>query len=131
MNKTPVSILLICMLGCSPYKKVTVTGSEQLTNRWKGQTEKAVRSSYGSYKSKSDLSDGFLLRYDYSYLLPAQLQKTSNFQISASNQQSGVMNPQARDPQHPAADDSVIRRMDFYFDKTAHVKYVESTGFPD
>ncbi len=39
--------------------------------------------------------------------------------------------PPAHDPHHPAADDSVIRRMYFYFDKTAHVKYVETDGLPD
>jgi len=131
MNKRPVPILLICLLGCSPYKKVTVTGSEQFTNRWKGQTEQAVRGTYGNYKSKSDLPDGFLIRYDYSYTLTAQLQKTSNIHISASSQQSSVMIPPTHDPQHPAADDSIIRRMYFYFDKTAHVKYVETEGLPD
>jgi hypothetical protein len=131
MDKMLVYIFFLCMLGCSPYKKVVVSGSEQLTNRWKGQTEQAVHNSLGSYKFKSDLSDGFLVRYDYSFVLPKQLNKAGNFQIRASDQRSNVMTPPSGQPEHRSPDDSVIRRMDFYFDKARRVQYVEATGFPD
>lgn len=119
------------MIGCSPYKKVVVTGSEQLTNRWKGQTEQAVRGSLGPYKSKFDLPDGYFVLYDYSYILPPQLKKSGEFQVSASTQQSNLMAPPTPQPDHRSPDDSVIRRMYFYFDKAHLVQSVQATGFPD
>ena len=131
MKRIATYIVFILMISCSPYKKVVVTGSEQLTNRWKGQTEQAVRSSLGPYKSKSDLPDGYLVRYDYSYVLPPQLKKTSEFQISASTQQSNLMAPPTPQPDRLSPDDSIVRRMDFYFDKAHLVQSVQATGFPD
>lgn len=131
MSKTPLYVFLVLTLGCSPYKKVVVSKSDQLTNRWKGQTEETVRNAMGRYKSKTNLSDGFLICYDYSYVLPAQLKKSGDFQVRASTQQSSVMTPAPEHADHASLDDSVIRRMDFYFDKTQHVQYVQATGFPD
>ena len=130
MNINSIYALLIFTIACSPYKKVVVSKSDQLTNRWKGQTEENVRSSMGSYKSRSNFSDGYLIRYDYSYLLLAPSNKSGNFRIRASSQ-SNIMTPAPSHAEHASADDSVIRRMDFYFDKTQHVKYVQATGFPD
>jgi hypothetical protein len=131
MKRPSTYIILILMIGCSPYKKVVVTGSEQLTNRWKGQTEQAVRGSLGPYKSKFDLPDGYFVLYDYSYILPPQLKKSGEFQVSASTQQSNLMAPPTPQPDHRSPDDSVIRRMYFYFDKAHLVQSVQATGFPD
>jgi hypothetical protein len=131
MKATPGFIVLILMMGCSPYKKVVVTGSEQMTNRWKGQTEQAVRSSLGPCKLKSDLPEGYFLLYDYSYVLPPQLNKSGDFQVRASTQQSSPMTPPPPQPDHQSPDDSVIRRMYFYFDKAQRVQSVQATGFPD
>jgi hypothetical protein len=127
--------LLIGLFACSPYKKITVTASDRLTKRWQGATEQAVRASVGPFKERTMLPDGFLLRFDYSYVNILQQTKNSNgFQIKASNQQSRIMTPQASDSyqdHHRSPDDSVIRRMDFYFDKSEHVQSVMATGFPD
>jgi hypothetical protein len=124
-------LFCICLLRCSPYKEVTVTKSDQLTKRWKGETEQAVITSIGSYKSKSALANGFLIRYDYSYLNVPALAKSRDFQIQASNQHTNPMIPSGPQPEHRSAEDSVIRRMDFYFDTAHRVQYVAAIGFPD
>jgi hypothetical protein len=130
MKKSFLYAFLILALGCSPYKKVVVSKTDQLTNRWKGQPEENVRKVMGSYRSKSRLPDGYLIRYDYSYLLPAAVSKSDNFQVRATTQ-SNIMTPAPTHEEHASPDDSVIRRMDFYFDNTRHVQYVQATGFPD
>jgi hypothetical protein len=131
MKAASICVVLILMIGCSPYKKVVVTRSDQLTKRWKGQTEQAVRSSLGPYKSRADLSDGYLVRYDYSYIIPSQIKKSGEFQVTASTQQSNPMGAPTPHSDQRSPDDSVIRRMDFYFDKAHLVQSVEATGFPD
>jgi len=135
MKQSLYAFLFINLIACSPYKKVTVTASDRLTKRWQGATEQAVRASVGPFKERMVLPDGFLLRFDYSYVTIQPQPKNSNgFQIKASNQQSGIMTPQSNDSyqdRHRSPDDSVIRRMDFYLDKTEHVQSVMATGFPD
>jgi hypothetical protein len=90
-----------------------------------------IRKFLGSFKSKSDLPDGYLVLYDYSYVQPPQLKKSGDFQVSASTQQAGLMAPPAPPPDHRSPDDSVIRRMYFYFDKAQVVQSVQASGFPD
>ena len=74
---------------------------------------------------------GYLVLYDYSYVLPSQLKKSGDFQVSASTQQSNPMVPPTPQADHGLPDDSVIRRMYFYFDKAHLVQSVQATGFPD
>jgi hypothetical protein len=134
MKPALYAFLWICLIACSPYKKVTVSMSDRLTKRWKGATEQAVNASVGSYKQRAILPDGFLLRFDYSYISIPQQKKSNDFQVKASNQPSSPMTPLSNDSyynDHRSADDSVIIRMDFYFDKSRHVQYVQATGFPD
>jgi hypothetical protein len=131
----PLIYTFLCMylIACSPYKKITVTASDRLSKRWAGETEQAVKASVGPYKEKTKTDDGYLLRFDYSYLNIAELKKQNGFQVKANNQPSNIMTPNTNDNNNTrrSADDSVIMRMDFYFDKSEHVKYVMAAGFPD
>jgi hypothetical protein len=133
MKLSICAVLFIYLLACSPYKKITLTASDRLTKNWQGATEQAVNKAYGSYKEKKITPDGFLLHFDYSYLFVTPLKKTSEFQVKASNQPNSPMIPRSNDTyiDHRSADDSVIKRIDFYFDKSEHVQYVVATGFPD
>ena len=126
-------VLFIYLLSCSPYKKITLTASDRLTKTWHGATEQAVNKTYGSYKGKSLLADGYLMRFDYSYLSVKALKKPADFQVKASSQPRSPMLPASNGSygDQRSADDSVIRRIDFFFDKTQHVQYVVATGFPD
>jgi hypothetical protein len=130
----PSLYVLLCfyLLACSPYKKITLTASDRLTKRWAGATEQTVKSSVGPYKEKSPTPDGYVLRFDYSYLNIEALKKSNGFQVKASNQPSSIMTPRPNDDNnHRSIEDSVIIRMDFYFDKSQHVQYVMAAGFPD
>ena len=133
MMKSIYAVLFICLLACSPYKKVTLTATERLTKTWQGATEQTVSKTYGYYKEKNTLTDGYLMRFDYSYLLPVTLKKSSDFQIKASNQRTSPMLPQSNNSygNGRSSDDSVIKRIDLYFDKSQHVQSVIATGFPD
>ena len=132
-------IILSYLIACSPYKKVTLSASERLTKKWKGASQENVKEVYGSYKRKIILSDGYLLSYDYSYaikLATAPLQ-SSNFRATVSSSNSSPMLPPSsnsyNDHYHDQIGiaDSVIKRIDFVFDKSQHVNYVEAEGFPD
>ncbi len=133
MKSSVYAFLCMYLISCSPYKKITLTASERLTKQWEGATEQAVKTSVGSYKQRATLPDGYLLRFDYSYLNVAALKKTADFQVKAGNQPSGIMTPRSNDAygNQRSSEDSVIMRMDFYFDNAQHVKYVLTTGFPD
>jgi hypothetical protein len=134
MKTSVYAFFCIHLIACSPYKKVTLTASERLTKRWEGATEQAVQASVGAYKVRTTLSEGYLLRFDYSYLNVQALKKSSGFQVKASNQPSSIMTPRPNDTydnNHRSAEDSVIMRMDFYFTKSQQVRYVMATGFPD
>jgi hypothetical protein len=126
------TLVLIFICACSPYKKITLTASDRLTKDWHGATQQAVYKAYGSYKEKRNAPDGFILRFDYSYLSISPLQKSGDVQVHASTQRSSPMLPASHDTYNQrSADDSVIRRIDFYFDKSEHVQYVIAAGFPD
>ena len=128
-------ILLISLVACSPYKKITLSASDRLTAKWKGASQASVNTAYGTYKRKVILPDGYLLSFDYSYALksfPASSQ-TGDFQAKISDNRSSPMLPPATNPYNGQTGmaDSVIHRIDFVFDTSQHVKYVEAIGLPD
>ncbi|MBS1935804.1 MAG: hypothetical protein JST96_17525 [Bacteroidetes bacterium] len=125
-------LVFIFILSCSPYKKITLTASDRLTKNWHGATEQTVSNAYGAYKEKTNVTDGYIMRFDYSYLSISPLAKSGDVQVHASTQRSSPMLPPSHDTYNQrSADDSVIRRIDFYFDKSDHVQYVIAAGFPD
>lgn len=126
-------ILFICLIACSPYKKIVLSASDRLTENWKGAPEMKVNAAYGSYKKRIILGDGYLLSFDYSYALRSGTERSGTVQVKVSNQPSSPMLPRpdnSYDNQKSVAD-SVIKRIDFFFDKSQHVQYVEAIGFPD
>jgi hypothetical protein len=128
-------ILLIFLIACSPYKKIVLSASDRLTKNWKGASQASVNTAYGTYKRKVILPDGYLLSFDYSYSLksfPASSQ-SGNFQARITENRSSPMLPPATNPYNgqTGVADSVIHRIDFVFDTSQHVKYVEAIGLPD
>jgi hypothetical protein len=129
-------LLYICLSlpACSPYKKVSLSMSDRLTERWKGSTEGEVIKSIGSYKIKKPQADGYVIRFDYSYALAPPATSSTGTHFSVSNQPSSLMIPSEPHTTPPGATgtaDSVIHRLDFYFDGSAHVQTVTATGYPD
>ena len=129
----PYILLPAIVAACSPYKKITLTASDRLTQQWHGATEAAVNTAYGMYKQKSSVADGYLLSFDYSYTPVTPYQKPANYQVSVSRQRSitEIPRPAERTDNHPDINNLVVRRIDFYFDKTKHVEHVQAVGFPD
>jgi len=128
-------ILLISLVACSPYKKITLTASDRLTAKWKGAPQASVITTYGTYKKKITMPDGYLLSFDFSYALkafPASSQSV-DFQARISENRTSPMLPPATNPYNgqTGTGDSVIHRIDFVFDQSQHVKYVEAIGLPD
>ena len=105
--------------------------SERMTNRWKGSTSTQVINAMGSFHSLTKTSDGLILRFDYSYPVVTLPQKENGFQVKASTQPNSLAPRPASEYHSNEQRDSVIKRMDFYFDKTEHLQYVVATGFPD
>jgi hypothetical protein len=126
------TLFCVCLLACSPYKKITLTMSDRLTQRWKGSTEGAVVRAIGSYTGRETQSGGYFLRFDYSYASAGPARNNSGMQVRVSNQPN-TFTPRS-DNSHPdarTAQDSVIKRLEFYFDQSHHVQYVMATGYPD
>jgi hypothetical protein len=129
--------LFLCLsfLACSPYKKVALSMSDRLTERWKGSTEGEVIKSIGSYKTKLPRPDGYIIRFDYSYALAIPATSSSGgVHFGISNQPTSLMvptAPQSTPPGVGGAADSVIHRLDFYFDGSSRVQSVTATGYPD
>ncbi len=115
--------------------------SEQLTTRWKGVSPDAVIAAVGSYKSKTPHDQGYILRFDFSYAKPtpaAPSQKNTSYRIEAGSDPYSNKNPNLVPRFNPSPDvkrflasDSVIKFMDFYFDKTGTVNSVYAQGYPD
>jgi hypothetical protein len=61
-------IVLLCLVACSPYKKITLTASDRLTEKWKGASQASVNTAYGTYKRKIIMPDGYLLSFDFCLL---------------------------------------------------------------
>jgi hypothetical protein len=135
MKRPVYTFLCICLLACSPYKKVTVTMSDRLTNRWKGASEGDVVRGVGSFTSRETQPGGYCLHYNYSYALQRLPDNKGNTQVRVSSQPGSPMTPPppttTYHDDYKSASDSVIKRMDFYFDGAHHVQSVMATGFPD
>jgi len=115
--------------------------SDRLTTRWKGTEEKSVLESMGAYSNKIPKPEGYALRYDYSYAIITNhsipLKDPKGLQIKAGTDRSANSITPRAEPGIPTyrenatRPDSVIKSIDFYFDKTKHVKYVYAEGYPD
>jgi hypothetical protein len=143
MKKANYIVLISLFIACSPYKKVTLTMSDKLTNRFKGYSEGAVLDAVGKQTKRINQPDGYILRFDYSYALSMQLPTASNpnamhFSARAGdpygNRSQANKNNTAVDHNYingRSAADSVIKFTDFYFDRTKHVTAVYAEGYPD
>lgn len=132
--------LILLLAACSPNKKMVLTMSERMTNRWKGATETNVVNGVGSYQSKVNTQDGYKLRFDYSYDMVSKLEKELPLRTTATvgsrdskgnpvlvpkNNPAPVVNNQRYNTQR------IVKYMDFYFDAAQRVQQVVAEGYPD
>ncbi len=115
--------------------------SDRLTTRWKGSEEKSVLEAMGAYSTKIPKPEGYALRYDYSFAIITNhttLSKdTKGLQIKAgTDRNANSITPRA-EPGIPTyrepgtRPDSVIKSIDFYFDRSKRVVSVYAEGYPD
>ncbi|HSF44778.1 MAG TPA: hypothetical protein VLA58_02165, partial [Chitinophagaceae bacterium] len=53
--------LFFILFSCSPYRKVTVSASEYMTNKMRGSTHAEVIRSLGTYTKRTDVEGGYRL----------------------------------------------------------------------
>ncbi len=108
--------------------------SDQLTSRWKDASETMVISKMGPYKSKVEQGEGYVIRFDYSYAHVEAVKSKSPIQVKAAFSSSiNSLTPRNNDMNTGprSAEDSVIKFIDFYFNKLQRVHSVYAAGYPD
>jgi hypothetical protein len=131
-------LLLLSAAACSPYKKTILTMGEQMTNRFKGATEKEVLDAMGTGHTRAEQANGYLLRFDYSYNITGKLQQPNAAPTRTTDrngqpilvQKNSVAPPtQYSNTRYNAS--RVNKFLEFYFDIGKRVQYVYAEGYPD
>ena len=143
MIKKLLSIGIVILTACSPYKKIVITMSNIQTENWMDKPESNVISKLGPYKTKTLNEMGYVLLFDYSSYnhTPQKAQPPTKYQpnMNASvgrNRQLIQPTNYVTTSAKPGLDVNkfeIIREkaMKFYFDKNKNVIYVDAIGYPD
>jgi hypothetical protein len=135
--------LLLIFFSCSPYKKVTVSASEYMTNNMKGSTHADVIKSLGTYTKRTDVEGGYKLLFDYSFTLndgadKAQIyQKQNSVRPTTTNLDPKKMNidPRSSSEKQPNmaqfGDTRMAKFIEVSFNNDGKVQTVKAEGFPD
>jgi outer membrane protein assembly factor BamE (lipoprotein component of BamABCDE complex) len=142
MIKKLLSIGIVILTACSPYKKIVIPMSKIQSENWMDKPEALVISKLGPYKAKSLNETGYVLIFDYSSYnhTPQKVQApTNNYQPNMSvgnNRQIIQPTTYVTSSAKPGLDVNkyeIIKEkaMKFYFDKNKNVIYVDAVGYPD
>ena len=141
-NRIQVFILLL-LFSCSPYKKVTVSASDYMTNNMKGTTHADVIRSLGTYTKRTDVEGGYKLLFDYSFTLNDGADKTKIYQKQSSVRPTPTSldpNKMNVDPRSPSekqpnmaqfGDTRMAKFIEVSFNSDGRVQTVKAEGFPD
>lgn len=141
-NLLPAFFLLV-IFSCSPYKKVTVSASEYMTNNMKGSTHADVIKSLGTYTKRTDVENGYKLLFDYSFTLNDGANKTQNYKkVNSSSPAMPSLDPKKMniDPRSSSdkqpsmaqfGDTKMAKFLEVSFDNNGKVQSVRAEGFPD
>jgi hypothetical protein len=141
MIKKLLSIVIVILTGCSPYKKIVIPMSTLQTENWMDKPEAMVISKLGPYKTKTLNETGYILSFDYSSYnhTPQKAQTPTKYQpnVNAGNNRQ-IIQPTtyvttSAKPRLDVNQFEIIREkaMKFYFDKNKNVIYVDAIGYPD
>ena len=143
MIKKLLSIGIVILTACSPYKKIVIPMSTLQTENWMDKPEALVISKLGPYKTKTLNETGYVLLFDYSSYnhTPQKAQPPTNYQpnMNASvgrNRQLIQPTTYVTTSAKPRLDVNQFeiikeKAMNFYFDKNKKVIYVNAVGYPD
>jgi hypothetical protein len=143
MIKKLLSIGIVILTACSPYKKIVIAMSTIQTENWMDKPEAMVISKLGPYKTKTLNETGYILLFDYSSYnhTPQKAQPPTNYE---PNMNTNVRNNRqiiqpttyvtsSAKPRLDINQFEIIKEkaMRFYFDKNKNVIYVDAIGYPD
>ena len=143
MIKKLLSIGIVILTACSPYKKIVIPMSTLQTENWMDKPEAMVITKLGPYKTKTLNETGSVLLFDYSSYnhTPQKAQPPTNYQpnMNASVGRNGqLIQPTtyvttSAKPRLDVNQFEIIKEkaMKFYFDKNKNVIYVDAIGYPD
>ena len=143
MIKKLLSIGIVILTACSPYKKIVIPMSTLQTENWMDKPEAMVITKLGPYKTKTLNETGYVLLFDYSSYnhTPQKAQPPTNYQpnMNASVGRNGqLIQPTtyvttSAKPRLDVNQFEIIKEkaMKFYFDKNKNVIYVDALGYPD
>lgn len=143
MIKKLLSIGIVILTACSPYKKIVIPMSKIQTENWMDKPEAMVITKLGPYKTKTLNETGYVLLFDYSSYnhTPQKAQPPTNYQpnMNASVGRNGqLIQPttyvtSSAKPRLDVNQFEIIKEkaMKFYFDKNKNVIYVDAIGYPD
>ena len=143
MIKKLLSIGIIILTACSPYKRIVIPMSTLQTENWMDKPEAMVITKLGPYKTKTLNETGYVLLFDYSSYnhTPQKAQPPTNYQpnMNASVGRNGqLIQPttyvtSSAKPRLDVNQFEIIKEkaMKFYFDKNKNVIYVDAIGYPD
>jgi hypothetical protein len=143
MRKSVSLSLLIILVSCSPYKKVTVSASEYMTNNMKGSTHADVIKSLGTYTKRTDVEGGYKLLFDYSFTLNDGASKTQTYQKQNSvrpttprlDPKQMNIDPRSSSEKQPGmaqfGDTKMAKFLEVSFTNEGLVQSVRAEGFSD
>ena len=143
MIKKLLSIGIVILTACSPYKKIVIPMSTLQTENWMDKPEAMVITKLGPYKTKTLNETGYVLLFDYSSYnhTPQKAQPPTNYQpkMNASVGRNGqLIQPTtyvttSAKPRLDVNQFEIIKEkaMKFYFDINKNVIYVDAIGYPD
>lgn len=136
-------LFLLLVLSCSPYKKVTVSASEYMTNNMKGSTHADVIKSLGTYTKRTDVENGYKLLFDYSFTQNDGADKMKNYKkvsdyrpnnVSVDPKKMNIDTRSASEKQPLMAqfgDTKMAKFLEVSFNQEGRVQSVKAEGFPD
>jgi hypothetical protein len=143
MKNLLYTFLLLVIFSCSPYKKVTVSASEYMTNNMRGSTHADVIKSLGTYTKRTDVENGYKLLFDYSFTLNDGSNKTQVYQKQNSGRPTSPsldpkkmnIDPRSNSEKQPSmaqfGDTKMAKFLEVSFDNNGKVQSVKAEGFPD
>ena len=135
-----IFIFALCILtACSPYKKIVIPMSKLQTDTWLNKSEAEVTTKLGAYKTKTWNETGYMLLFDYSIYSRTPITKSAPpVQPAVNNINRQIIEPTkyVTTSARPALDNNRFnirneKVLEFYFDKTKKVIYVNAIGYPD
>ena len=134
MIKKLLSIGIVILTACSPYKKIVIPMSTLQTENWMDKPEAMVITKLGPYKTKTLNETGYVLLFDYSSYnhTPQKAQPPTNYQpnMNASVGRNGQLIQPTTYVTTSAKPRLDVNQFEIIKEKAMKF-YVDAIGYPD